>query len=46
MEHNYLKKMFTALFLLCATTSMAHDFKVDDIFYNITSVVNKTVEVT
>ena len=46
MKHNYLKHLFTALLLLCATVTTAHDFEVDGIFYNIKDSVNKTVEVT
>ena len=46
MKHNYLKHMFTALLLLCATVATAHDFEVDGIYYNITDATNKTVEVT
>ena len=46
MKHNYLKHLFTVLLLLCATMASAHDFEVDDIYYNITDAVNKTVAVT
>ena len=46
MKHNYLKKLFTALLLLCATVVCAHDFEVDGIYYNILSKEGKTVEVT
>ena len=46
MKNNYLKQLFTALFLLCATVAAAHDFEVDGIYYNITNATNKTVEVT
>ena len=46
MKHNYLKHLFTALLLLCATMASAHDFEVDGIYYNITDAANKTVAVT
>ena len=46
MKHNYLKHLFTALLLLCATMASAHDFEVDGIYYKITDAVNKTVAVT
>ena len=46
MKHNYLKHLFTALLLLCATVASAHDFEVDGIYYNILSEEEKTVEVT
>ena len=46
MKHNYLKHLFTALLLLCATVATAHDFEVNGIYYNITDATNKTVEVT
>ena len=46
MKHNYLKHLFTALLLLCATVVTAHDFEVDGIYYKITDKTNKTVEVT
>ena len=46
MKHNYLKHLFTALLLLCATVATAHDIEVGGIFYNITSSANKTVVVT
>ena len=46
MKHNYLKHLFTALLLLCATVATAHDFEVDGIYYNITNATNKTVAVT
>ena len=42
----FLKHLFTALLLLCATAVAAHDFEVDGIFYNITDATNKTVAVT
>lgn len=32
--------------LLCSMSVSAHDFEVDGIYYNITSEVDKTVEVT
>ena len=46
MKSNYLKHLFTALFLLCATVAAAHDFEVGGIYYNILSQEDKTVEVT
>ena len=46
MKHNYLKQLFTALLLLCATVASAHDFEVGGIYYNITDAANKTVAVT
>ena len=46
MKHNYLKHLFTALLLLCATMATAHDFVVGGIYYNFLSKTDKTVEVT
>ena len=46
MKHNYLKHLFTALLMLCATVATAHDFVMGGIYYNILSEENKTVEVT
>ena len=46
MKNNCLKHLFTALLLLCATVATAHQFQVDDIYYNILSEEEKTVEVT
>ena len=46
MKHKYLKHLFTALLLLCATVVTAHDFVKDGIYYNILSNEDKTVEVT
>ena len=40
------KCLFTALLLLCSAVVNAHDFEVNGIYYNITSVTNKTVEVS
>ena len=45
MKKNYIKHLFTALLLLCATVANAHDFEVGGIYYNITSSIDKTVEV-
>ena len=42
----YLKFILTACLLLCVVVVKAHDFKVDDIYYNILSPTDKTVEVT
>ena len=41
-------KKFISLLVLLITSSYlyAYDFEVDGIFYNITSIENKTVEVT
>ena len=44
MKH--LKRLFTALLLLCATAATAHDFEVDGIFYNVLSTTDRTVSVT
>ena len=41
-----IKNLFTALLLMCSTVASAYDFKVGGIYYNITDVVNSTVEVT
>lgn len=41
-----LKKLFTALLLLCAVTVSAQGFEVDGIYYYVTHRENKTVEVT
>ena len=38
--------VLTVIGLLCSISVSAHDFKVDGIYYNITSSTNKTVEVT
>ncbi len=46
MKQNYLKKLMTALLLLCCTVASAQDFEVDEIYYNILSFKDKTVEVT
>ncbi len=46
MKHNYLKHLFTALLMLCATAVAAHDFEVGGIYYNILSPEDKTVAVT
>ena len=46
MKHNYLKHLFTALFLLCTIVANAYDFEVGGIYYNILSEEDKTVEVT
>ena len=44
MKHYYLKHLFTALLLLCATAATAHSFEVDGIYYNYVTGTN--VEVT
>ena len=41
-----LKHLFTALLLMVATATMAHDFEVGGIYYRILSEEKKTVEVT
>ena len=46
MKHNYLKHLFTALLLLCATVVTAHDFEVGGIYYNILPESDKTTGVT
>ena len=46
MKFNYLKNLFTALLLLCATMATAHTFEVGGIYYNISSSANNAVEVT
>ena len=46
MKHNYIKRLFTALLLLCSTVAMAHDFETDGIYYTITDAANKTVAVS
>ena len=46
MKHNYLKHLFTALLLLCATVATAHDFEVDGIYYRITNRTYGYVAVT
>ena len=46
MKNNCLKHLFTALLLLYAMITTAHDFKVDGIYYNILSEEDKTVGVT
>ena len=46
MKQNYLKKLMTALLLLCCTVAGAADFEVDGIYYDILSSEDKTVEVT
>ena len=40
------KSLLAAVLLLCSTVATAHDFEVCGIFYNITSSMEKTVEVT
>ena len=35
MKQNYLKKLMTALLLLCCTAASAQYFEVDGIYYNI-----------
>lgn len=46
MKHNYLKHLFTALLMLCATVATAHDFVVGGIYYKVVSSIDLTVEVT
>ena len=42
-----IKQLLTTIaVLLCSVAANAHDFKVDGIYYNITSSKNLTVEVT
>ncbi len=36
----------TALLMCCSVTAVANDFEVNGIFYNITNLINNTVEVT
>ena len=45
-NNKHFKNLFTALILLCATLTNAHDFEVNGIYYNILSKEGKTVEVT
>ena len=40
-----LRHLLTALLLLCCVVASAHDFGVGGIYYNITSSIDKTVEV-
>ena len=43
----YFKQMsMFMLMLLCSMTSLAYDFEVDGIYYNIIDLDSKTVEVT
>lgn len=46
MKNNYLKNILTVVMLLCATAASAYDFKVGNVYYNILSAEQKTVEVT
>ena len=46
MKHNFFKKIFTLLFLMCSTAAIANNFEVDGIYYKITDATNKTVAVT
>ena len=46
MRQNYLKKLMTALLLLCCTVANAQIFEVDGICYDILSEEEKTVRVT
>ena len=46
MKCKHLKHLFTALLLMCATVTFAHDFEVGGIYYNILSETDKTIEVT
>lgn len=46
MRKTILKPLLAIVCLLSSITLYAHDFKVDGIYYNITSETDKTVEVT
>ena len=47
MKHlNFFKRALLALLILCSSSTWAHDFVVDGIYYNITDATNKTVKVT
>ena len=46
MKKIYIKSLLAALLLLCSTIASAHYFEVDGIYYNITSITDKTVAVT
>ena len=46
MKQKYLKHLFTALLLLCATVASAHDFYVNRIYYRVVSWDEKTVHVS
>ena len=46
MKQNYLKHLFTALFLLCATVAVSKNFEIGGICYGILSEENKTLKVT
>jgi len=46
MKHNYLTLLLAVLMSIASNVVSAHDFAVDDIYYDITSSTNLTVEVT
>ena len=46
MKQNILRKLMLIAVLLTGVNAFAHDFEVDDIFYNITSDSDLIVEVT
>ena len=46
MKHNYLKHLFTALLMLCATAAVSKNFEIGGICYSILSEENKTLKVT
>ena len=46
MKHRYLKLFFAALLCIATTGARAYDFSLNEIYYNILSAENKTVEVT
>ena len=46
MQKFYFKQLLAAALLLCSIVVSAHDFVANNIYYNITSETNATVEVT
>ena len=46
MKHNYIKLMLLVLLCIVSLSASAHNFKVDGIYYNITSSTDLTVAVT